>query len=725
MYAKIIIEYPVKSLDKAFTYIVPTEFLKIIKVGSKVLVPFGKNNVNGIVLSIFNDEIFFDYELKSIILVVDPEFFLNTEMMRVGEFISYKTLCPLIACYQAMLPVGKKIKTSKSNFEIFNFYLSIKPDADIDLLKTVLKRSKRKIFFIDKMISEGRVLKTEVSSSIYKDFLNMDYFIEEKERVYRLGGSSKNFELPFLNDDQKKVVDSINYEKFFPYLLYGVTGSGKTLCYINMIKKILSMGKSAILLVPEIALTSQVVSLFYDVFSSDVAVIHSRLSSGEKYDEYEKIFSKKVSIVVGTRSAIFAPLDNLGIIIIDEEHSDTYKQSNSPRYHAKDIALYRAEFNNCPVVFGSATPSFDAMARAYKNVYCLLTLKKRAGSGMLPSISLVDMSKEYKRGNFVLSEELFEKISDRLLKKEQVLLLLNRRGFASYVNCSSCGHVYKCPNCDISLTYHKSSNNMRCHYCGYASFKTDLCVKCGEDALNFMGLGTEQLESLIKNFFPTARILRMDADTTSKKGAHAKMISAFSSFEYDILIGTQMIRQGLDFPLVTLAAVINADAALNLPSYNATESAFSLLTQVSGRSGRKSSGEVVIQSLNIDNFTLKCVSSNNYLKFFEEEMSIRSVLKYPPYMYLVSIKIISKIYELASIESRNVVNFLKQKLSSSNIILGPSTAHVFKFQNNFRFQIIIKYKDYSEVYKFLKILDDMYATNNKVYLEIDFNPSQI
>ena len=503
-------------------------------------------------------------------------------------------------------------------------------------------------------------------------------------------------------------------------------GSGKTEVYIKWIEKVINMGKTAIMLVPEIGLTTQIAIRFYEAFGSDVAILHSSLSPGERYDEYLKIMAGKVKIVVGTRSAIFAPLKNIGIIIIDEEDSNSYKQDNTPKYHARDIAIYRSQYNNIPLVLGSATPSLESFARAFKNVYKLLKLTKRVGEAKIPKIHIVNMEEEIKKRNTIFSDLLKEKIKEKLLKQEQIILLLNRRGFATFITCSNCGYTYKCPNCDITLTYHKSTNNLICHYCGYQIKKANRCPKCQEESLNYYGLGTEKLEEKIKELSPGIRVVRMDQDTTRNKGMHEKIIKEFKEHKYDLLLGTQMISKGLDFPKVSLVGVINADTTLNIPDYRSSENTFALLNQVAGRAGRSDIlGEVIIQTYNPDNFCLKCVKENNYDAFYLQEMFFRKKLKYPPYYYLVSIKIIGKDYEKTLENAKKVKYYLSKNLSKETIILGPTTAAILKYKNEYRMQIIIKYKYDDKLIKVLKELDSLFISIKDNYIDIDLNPLQI
>lgn len=579
---------------------------------------------------------------------------------------------------------------------------------------------------INNILEVGKLNKKEVSSEIVKALEENGIITIEKVSKYRINKGSDEIVKKTLTGDQERVYKSVDFNKYDTYLLYGVTGSGKTEVYIKWIEKCISEGKTAIMLVPEISLTTQIAKRFYEAFGSDVAIFHSSLSEGEKYDEYLKILRGEVHVVVGTRSAIFVPLKNLGIIIIDEEDSSSYKQDNNPRYHVRDMAIYRGKYNNIPVVLGSATPTLESKARADKGVYKLLKLSNRVGNAKLPIIHVIDMEGEMKKRNLIFSEFLQNKIREKLIRKEQVILLLNRRGFSTFITCSNCGYTYKCPSCDITLTFHKSTNNLICHYCGYQKKKDEVCPECHEASLNYYGLGTEKLEEKIKEMYPDARVVRMDQDTTRNKGSHEKIIGEFKEYKYDILLGTQMISKGLDFPKVTLVGVINADASLNIPDYRSSEVTYSLLSQVAGRAGRSEMpGEVIIQTFNPDNYVIECVKSNNYDKFYLQEMNFRKKLKYPPYYYLVGIKVIGKVYEKTIEDARKVKKYLDDNLNKETIVLGPTTASVFRFNNEYRMQIIIKYKFDDKLMATLKDLDNIFSGNKDNYLEIDFNPLRI
>ena len=724
MYANVIIEYPVKSLNKMFIYKVPEELQGVIQVGMKVYVPFGVKEVFGFVMELkdTNDT---DYELKDIIRIDNSELVLNKELVDIGKYLSSITLCNLITAYQTMLPSSLKIKEQKHNYNIYDEYVLLK---DINKANDYIKKypNRKKQIEIINRLKENKLNKKEISSNILKSLKEEDLIDFEKVSKYRINKDNNKIVKKELTAEQNKVYNSVALEKYATYLLYGITGSGKTEVYIKWIEKVINAGKTAIMLVPEIGLTTQIANRFYEAFGSDVAIFHSSLSEGEKYDEYLKILRGDVHVVVGTRSAIFVPLKNLGIIIIDEEDSSSYKQDNNPRYHARDIAIYRGKYNNIPVILGSATPSLESKARADKGVYKLLKLIKRIGNAQLPKIYLVDMETEMKKRNTIFSDLLKDKIAEKLAKQEQVILLLNRRGFATFITCSNCGYTYKCPNCDITLTYHKTTNNLICHYCGYQKRRDELCPNCHEKSLNYYGLGTEKLEETIKNLFPDIRVVRMDQDTTRNKGKHEEIINDFKEHKYDLLLGTQMISKGLDFPKVSLVGVINADTTLNLPDYRSTENTYSLLSQVAGRAGRSEiPGEVIIQTFNPDNFCLNCVKENNYDKFYVQEMNFRKNLRYPPYYFMVGIKIIGKDYEKTLANAKKAKYYLTQNLNKDTLVLGPTTAAILKFNNEYRMQIIIKYKFDDKLMPTLKELDNIFINIKDSYLEIDFNPLRI
>ncbi len=729
MYAEVLIEYKVKSLDRSFTYIVPEHLKNIIKVGMKVSVPFGagSNLLNGFVTNIKYDANLGN--LKSIVDITDTELVLNEELMELGKFIRDETLCTLISAYQTMLPSALKIKTIKSDYNKYETYIKLAVPREFvrEYLEEV--RGKNQAEILRAFLENDKLLKKDFNAASVKSLVQKGILSEEKVAVYRIDKEEEKEECQIkLTDDQRRAYKEIvsHEAEANTYLIHGVTGSGKTEVYMHLIEHVRANGKCAVMLVPEITLSMQIVNNFYRRFGSDVAILHSALSQGEKYDEYLKILRGDAHIVVGTRSAIFAPVANLGIIIIDEEQSESYKQDNTPRYNAIDVAKWRSNYHGIPLVLGSATPTYETYARALKGVYKLLSLPKRVNDAALPTVTIVDMSLEAKKRNMVVSSYLQKILRDRLDKKEQSILLLNRRGFGTLVMCTACGHTFKCPNCDITLTYHKSSNALRCHYCGYFIKKPECCPECKSEDISDSGLGTEKLEGILANMYPDARIVRMDADTTSRKGSHEKIIADFKNEEYDILLGTQMISKGLDFPKVTCVGVISADASLNIPDFRSGERTYALLSQVAGRAGRSGlASEVVIQTYNPDNFTIKMIEMGTFLKNYQYEMAVRKKLKYPPYYYLVGIKVCSRVYEDASLEATKVYNHLKNNLDHESIILGPSTAGVFRINNIYRFQLVIKYKHDDKLHSALRSMDEMYIDHKTVYVEIDMNPYYI
>ncbi len=723
MYAQIIIEYPVKSLDKCFTYVIPKQFLDTIKIGMKVKVPFGKSILNGIVIDINNNKP--DYEMKEIISLEDSENFLNEEQLSIGKYLQEETLCTLITAYQTMLPSALKIKDQKTDYNKYEEFVVMDDEYACEEYIKMHPRAFKQIEILE-LLKNDKIPKRMIDNNIVKVFKNNKLIKIVKEQKYRINIIDiLNKELT-LNEEQQIAFDEVQKQinEYNVFLLQGVTGSGKTEVYMHLISEVIKNGKTAIVLVPEICLTTQTVQRFYDRFGSSVAIFHSGLSKGEKHDEYQKILRDEVKIVVGTRSSIFVPLKNLGIIIIDEEHSDTYKQESIPRYDAIEVAKFRAKYHDIPLILASATPSLEAKARAGKRVYKLLTLTKRTNNMKLPEVQIVDMTQEVSKKNFIFSETLKDKIIERLTNQEQIILLLNRRGFSTYITCGNCGYTYKCPNCDITLTYHKTSNNLRCHYCGYSIKKDDSCPNCQGNSLNYLGLGTQKLEEELNKLYPEAKIIRMDQDTTSKKGSYQRIIDDFADGKYDILLGTQMISKGLDFKNVTLVGIINADTSLNIPDFRANEKTFDLLYQTSGRAGRNiKPGEVIIQTFNPDNETLNFVKNNDYEGFYKYEMDIRHKLKYPPYTYIATINIKSSDYEEAGKSANQIKNYLSHHLSTASIIYGPTPAAIFRINNIYNFQIIIKYTFDNRLHESLKQIDANYITNNKVNIEITFNPS--
>lgn len=533
-----------------------------------------------------------------------------------------------------------------------------------------------------------------------------------------------------LTPEQQRAVEQIDQaitaKNATTFLLEGVTGSGKTEVYLQAIAHALSQGRSALMLVPEISLTPQMVQRVKERFGKDVAMLHSALSDGERYDEWRRIERKEAKVVVGARSAIFAPLDDLGLIIIDEEHEASYKQEDMPRYQARDVALWRGKYHNCPVVLGSATPDLATRARAQKGVYQQLDLTKRINGSSLPQVTLVDMREAVKTAPAPdFSQILLDQITERLARKEQVVLMLNRRGYSSFVLCRDCGFVLKCPNCDVSLTLHMDTHSMKCHYCGHEEAIPNRCPSCDSKKIRYYGTGTQKVQAELEKLLPEARILRMDVDTTRKKGAHERLLAKFGAHEADILLGTQMIAKGLDFPDVTLVGVLNADTSLSLPDYRSSERTFQLLTQVSGRAGRADkTGQVVIQTYNPEHYAIQLACRQDYEQFFFYEMNLRHLNNYPPYYYTIKITVSAKSEAEAAKESFAIKKGLDQCLSPQALVLGPTPSSILKIKNRFYYQLVIKYKQEPALEKYLQdlLLQSQRGEKKGIMVVIDREP---
>ena len=573
----------------------------------------------------------------------------------------------------------------------------------------------------------------KTSGSTIKALVEKNLLAEFDKEVYRDPFENRTFKrtqpLPLTNAQQQAIVPilhSIEQNQHEVFLLYGVTGSGKTEIYLQSIQEVIEKGQEAIVLVPEIALTPQMVHRFKGRFGDLVAVLHSGLSAGEKYDEWRKIQRKEVKVVVGARSAIFAPFENIGIIIIDEEHETSYKQEEMPRYHARDVAIERAMTYNCPVVLGSATPSLESFARAQKKVYQLLSLPYRMNNQELPSVEIVDMREELREGNrSMFSRKLFELLQDRLKKKQQAVLFLNKRGHSSFVMCRDCGYVVNCPNCDISLTYHRVNEQMKCHYCGYESYVPKTCPECNSEYIRYFGTGTQKVEEELGKILPEARVIRMDVDTTGRKGAHERLLTDFRDGKADILLGTQMIAKGLDFPNITLVGVLSADTMLHLPDFRASEKTFQLLTQVSGRAGRHQlPGEVVIQTYTPEHYSIELAGRQDYDLFYQREMLIRKLHHYPPFYYLALITVSHENLIKVVSATEKIVNYVRSQVSNKAVVLGPAASSIPRINNRYRYQCLIKYKREPNLTKTLKTILDQYQKDAKsgLLVSIDTNP---
>ncbi|AIO18750.1 Primosomal protein N' [Candidatus Izimaplasma bacterium HR1] len=777
MIAEILVDVKAKAVDRTFDYKVPLNLENVIEIGQRVKVPFGPRFIMGYVLHLKEKS---DFErLRNISSIMDLIPTLTEELIEIGKELRVTNTSPLVSIYQAMLPTAlkskyKKVLTCKDTSLLpldlalkFNRYNEAQLTKELDpYLKQIKQYINESIINLDyrvKQVNKEQYIKkiklldssiplrgekqkqvvqllegTEVipklelmknlnlSNSTIKTLVDKGVIEELSEETYREVESiyAINDKQVTLNDEQEiclnDLKNSLNKNEVF--LLHGITGSGKTEIYLNIIEEVVKQCKEAIMLVPEISLTPMMVSRFKGRFNDNVALLHSRLSVGEKYDEWRKIRRKEVQVVVGARSAIFAPFENLGVIIIDEEHTDSYKQETTPNYHAKDVALLRSKYYNIPIVLGSATPSIDSYYKALNNEYKLLEIKKRANRTTLPEVFIEDMRFEFQGGNrSIFSRRLQTLIEDRLEKKEQIILLLNRRGHSTFVMCRTCGEVIMCPNCDISLTYHDKTKKLKCHYCGHEEPNPTMCPLCHSTHIRFMGIGTEKVEEFTKKAFPNARITRMDSDTTTTKNAHEKLLYNFEH-NGDILIGTQMIAKGLDFPKVTLVGVLAADMSLNLPDYKAIEKTFQLLTQVSGRAGRHDIfGKVVIQTYNPDHYAIMYAKDHDYLNFYKTEMKIREIGGYTPFFNITQIVLTDQDVRKVLKEGTKIVMKLRKQLEDNTQVLGPVLPKIARINNYYRAQIIIKYKESKVIDEVLKNIYQEYS--ELLTITIDKNPS--
>ncbi|EET94177.1 primosomal protein n [Enterococcus faecalis T1] len=633
--------------------------------------------------------------------------------------------------------------TTRNKVKMVRFIQAAKEFEQLEEIRLGLRKGAKKkeqlLYYLQRLGTEKVTAVKEMkelgfSTALLNEAAKNGWLTFIEKEAYRDPFANQTFEKTTalsLNAEQQVAVEtilqSVQEQQSQTYLLEGITGSGKTEVYLQVIAEVLNQGKTAIMLVPEISLTPQMVQRFKSRFGEHVAVMHSGLSQGEKYDEWRKIERGEAEVVVGARSAIFAPIENIGVIIVDEEHEASYKQEETPRYHARDLAIWRSEYHHCPVVLGSATPSLESRARAQKNVYQRLRLTQRANqAATLPTIDVVDMRKEVENGNVSsFSMSLQEKLQERLEKNEQSVLLLNRRGYSSFVMCRDCGYVLPCPNCDISLTLHMDSKTMKCHYCGHEERIPYRCPNCGQDKIRYYGTGTQKVEEELQTLLPESRILRMDVDTTRRKGAHEKILRTFGEGQADILLGTQMIAKGLDFPNVTLVGVLNADTALNLPDFRSSERTFQLLTQVSGRAGRaEKPGEVIIQSFNPEHYAIQLAKAQDYEDFYTKEMYIRHRGDYPPYYFTVQITASHPEENEAAKQMFQIATKLKQGLSPQAILLGPTPNAIMRVNNRYFYQVIIKYKQEPMLQPLLKeiLTDTQRATARGLKLSIDAEP---
>ena len=738
MIAEVIIDRAAKKLNRTFDYNIPKELEELVIIGSSVLVPFGKAKEleEAYVIGIKEKS---EYEVKDIAKVKHN---LTDKQIRLAKWMSKKYFCNVSECIKLMSAPGSKRKNEVKEKTINAIYLKKEIeeiDFEIQTGKIKSDKHKRALEFLKE--NEGATateveMFTDCSKAILKTLEKNGYieFLEKKvERNPLENKQIEKTEKLELNEEQQTAFETINkavkenrYEEF---LLYGVTGSGKTEIYLQLIEKVLENGKTAIMLVPEISLTPQTINRFISRFGKEsLAVLHSKLSIGERYDEWNKIKEGKANIIIGARSAIFAPTENVGIIIIDEEHDSSYKSESSPRYSAKEIASILAKHGDFPVVLGSATPDLTTYYKAQKNEITMLTLTKRANNSSLPQVKIIDLKQELAEGNrSILSTELYEEIKSNLKNKKQTILFLNRRGFSTFIMCRECGYTAQCKNCNISMTYHRFENKLKCHYCGYEEKVLTTCPNCKSSKIRYFGTGTQKIEEEVHKIFPEATTIRMDVDTVTKKNSHEDILEKFKNENIDILIGTQMIVKGHHFPNVTLVGVIAADTSLNIDDYRANERTFQILTQVAGRAGReKLPGKVIIQTYNPDNFSIDLAQTQDYKQFYDIEIALRKQLKYPPFCDIIVISFTGTNEKELISTSDYVYQYLNTKMDKEKYnVYRPVPSPIDKIQNKIRWRMIIKgkmtAKAYGEINECLASIYSKNIKNTKVWADINPN----
>lgn len=724
---KVLVEHPVHSLDTTFDYLSH----KKLMVGIRVWIRFGYQKIIGYVEAIEETSLSQEelekkagFQYQYILEVIDEEPLLNEELQNLAHQLSKMTLSPRISCLQAMLPTQLKPGTHQA--------VGIKKQLAVQVISHHQAKTTKQQECLEYLDQHPDILLKDIpySRGLLNNLEKQGLIQIYEKEVYRQPFSLQHEYQPVqLTDDQKKVVDGILAHQGRVALLHGVTGSGKTEVYLTLAAHYIHHNQSVMMLVPEISLTPMMVEVFRQRFGNQVAILHSRLSQGEKYDEYRRIKRQEVKVVVGARSAVFAPLENIGLIILDEEHDASYKQESKPRYLTSQIAKMRGKTHHASVVLGSATPSLESYARAMKGVYDLYELPHRINQKPLPKVEIVDMIQETRHRNYSLfSRQMRKSIQTTLDKGEQIILLLNKRGYATYVQCQDCGEVLKCPHCDVTLTDHRSEHKLKCHYCEYMIDYPRVCPHCGSTHLKSIGYGTQKIEEEIEKTFVGAKVIRYDVDTTRQKNGHLKLLEKFRKKEGNILLGTQMIAKGLDFEDVTFVGVLNADLSLNIPDFRASERTFQLLCQVSGRSGRgHKQGHVIIQTYNPDHYAITCAAHHDYKTFFYQEMKYRQKAKYPPYCHMVSILIQSPHENLIHQVALDVKNYLLSH-SQQTIVLGPAKSTIYKMQDIYRERILVKFLHSQDIYDALNVMNDYYnkQQKGKVRVVCDFNPySQI
>lgn len=718
MYADIIVDISVEALDKTYQYHIPGQMEELVRIGTPVRVPFGRGNriLQGFVVNLTEQPAFDVNRIKDILKVEQKQVPAEGQLLALAGFIRDRYGSTMNEALKTVLPVRKKIKSVEEHW--LNFAMDERSVMDI-LHEYERKHYVAKVRLIRGLLAEGGTMtrrqadrRYQVKKPVIDGLVKDGILTVTREKKYRnpldLGSARQEPDASrVLNEEQREIVEDFakEYKNGLrrPYLLYGITGSGKTEVFIRFLETVLAEGKQAIVLIPEIALTFQTVSRFRQAFGERVSVIHSRLSEGERYDQYERARMGDLDIMIGPRSALFTPFERLGAIILDEEHENSYISEGVPRYHSDEVALFRASQTGASVIFGSATPSVKSYLMAKEGRYKEYRLTRRAGDALLPDIHVVDLRQELREKNrSVFSRILRQKILDRLEKKEQIMLFINRRGYAGFVSCRNCGNVLQCPHCDVSMTAHKNHlgevDTLVCHYCGHAVRMPERCPECGSPYIAAFGLGTQKVEEMLQRQFPMAKVLRMDADTTSGKHGHESVLSGFREGRADILIGTQMIVKGHDFPNVTLVAALAADMSMFENDYRSSERTFQLLMQASGRAGRgQKRGEVVIQTYRPDHYVIQSVAAQDAEIFYENELAYRRMLSYPPYFSMLTVRILSEDREKGLACVRELAAAVRGKCSSLASVVGPADDAGKKRKDQFGFTFYVKTRELAQL----------------------------
>ena len=741
MYADIIIDITHEKLDKIFQYRIPSQLEEKLTIGAEVLVPFGRGNTQtrGYVVG-FSEVCQYDVEkLKEISGISKDALAIEGRMVALAAWMKEQYGGTMIQALRTVLPVKQKVKSKTKRTVVLllgeeegkkklTFYLQKNQKARARLLAELIENKELPYELVTK--------KLNVTASVIRALQEQDVVEVQEEQVYRnpIHMMQQTLQKPNYTEEQRYAIEQFHkdYTRGIrrTYLIHGITGSGKTEVYMEMIGEVIESGKQVIVLIPEIALTYQTVMRFYKRFGERVSIMNSRLSAGERYDQMMRAKNGEVDVMIGPRSALFTPFPQLGLIVIDEEHESTYKSEQIPRYHARETAEARAQMEGASLVLGSATPSVDSYYRALQGEYELLTLKNRATSQSLPKVYTVDLREELKGGNrSILSDKLRELMEDRLQRKEQIILFINRRGYAGFVSCRSCGYVAKCPHCDVALSAHRNGK-LICHYCGHEERLFERCPQCGSKHVGGFRAGTQQIEELMKKEFPQARVLRMDMDTTKEKDGHEKILAAFANEEADILVGTQMIVKGHDFPNVTLVGILAADLSLYADDYRAGERTFQLLTQAAGRAGRgRKAGEVVIQTYSPDHYCVETAADQDYETFYKQEIQYRDLMGYPPIEQLLAVLVSCENEELLEKGTFYLKEYAnKRNKDNSYQIIGPASPYIGKVNDIYRKIIYIKHENYGMLIEMKNQLEKYIEVNegfHKMRIQFDFNPINI